>query len=197
MKLKKTFNKLLIAACAFGTISTAPLMTLQAQAAEVASEPVVHGLKGEYYTSLGSPQFNFGTLKSTVLDPNLDFGNLDPAFGILTGQQDNVNVRWSGFIEPQFSEDYTFSIIGDNGFRLWIDNKLVIDHWVNDWDKEQVAAPIRLVAGQNMRLRLNILKIPADLIFTCGGRVLPYRNQPYQLRLLPRQADSPTGQRSC
>lgn len=154
MKLKKTFNKLLIAACAFGTISTAPLMTLQAQAAEVASEPVVHGLKGEYYTSLGSPQFNFGTLKSTVLDPNLDFGNLDPAFGILTGQQDNVNVRWSGFIEPQFSEDYTFSIIGDNGFRLWIDNKLVIDHWVNDWDKEQVAAPIRLVAGQKYAIKV-------------------------------------------
>ena len=102
MKLKKTFNKLLIAACAFGTISTAPLMTLQAQAAEVANEPVVHGLKGEYYTGLGSPQFNFGTLKSTVLDPNLDFGNLEPAFGILTGQQDNVNVRWTGSLSPSF-----------------------------------------------------------------------------------------------
>lgn len=154
MKLKKTFNKLLIAACAFGTISTAPLMTLQAQAAEAANEPVVHGLKGEYFTGLGSPQFNFGTLKSTVLDPNLDFGNLEPAFGILTGQQDNVNVRWSGFIEPQFSEDYTFSISGDNGFRLWIDNKLVIDHWVNDWDKEQVAAPISLVAGQKYAIKV-------------------------------------------
>ncbi|NQX66526.1 DUF1349 domain-containing protein [Paenibacillus alba] len=154
MKLKKTLSQLLVAACAFGTISTAPMLSIQAQAAEAAAEPVVHGLKGEYYTNTGSPQFNFGTLKSTVLDPNLDFGNLEPAFGILTGQQDNVNVRWSGFIEPQYSENYTFSMIGDNGFRLWIDNKLVIDHWVNDWDKEQVGAAIPLIAGQKYAIKV-------------------------------------------
>ncbi|WP_079908841.1 PA14 domain-containing protein [Paenibacillus sp. 32352] len=152
MKLKRTLSKLLVIATALAGLTTGGLLSPTVQAAD--TNPVVHGLKGEYYTNSGSPSFNFGTLKSTVLDPNLDFGSLETAFGILTGQQDKVNVRWSGFIEPEFSEDYTFYIIGDNGFRLWVDNKLVIDHWVNDWDKEQVGTPIHLTAGQKYPIKV-------------------------------------------
>jgi hypothetical protein len=40
-------------------------------------------------------------------------------------------VRWSGQITPRFSEPYTFSVLVDDGARLWIDGVLVIDTWID------------------------------------------------------------------
>lgn len=130
-----------------------PLNTVGISAAE-GGAPVIHGLKGEYYTNSGAPNWNFGTLKATVIDPQIHFPNFERILQYLTGQNDNVSVRWTGQITPEFTEDYTFSMIGDNGFKLWIDNELIIDFWVNDWDKERVSKPISLEAGQAYDIKI-------------------------------------------
>lgn len=118
-------------------------------AATAADDPVeVHGLKGEYYTQSAPGAFDFHELKATGLDTNLDFDNLEPRLAFATGQSDDVNVRWTGRIVPEKTGAHTFSVIGDNGFRVWIDGHLAIDHWVDDWDKEQTSQPIDLTAGQ-------------------------------------------------
>jgi hypothetical protein len=104
------------------------------------------GLLGEYYT--GTSNFSFGDYKATTVDPQINFTNLDTVLQTWTGQQDHANVRWTGQIIPPQTDAYTFYMIGDNGFRLWIDDKLAIDHWVNDWDKEQVSSSISLEGGK-------------------------------------------------
>lgn len=111
--------------------------------------PAVHGLKAEYYTNSGGPNWNFGALKATVIDPQIYFPNFERILENLTGQNDNASVRWTGRITPEFTEDYTFWMVGDNGFRLWIDHQLVIDFWVNEWDKEKASKPISLEAGKS------------------------------------------------
>jgi hypothetical protein len=126
---------------------TALLTTVPAVPA-VAAEEDRHGLKGEYYLSSADDAFDFGELKATVVDPNIEFPDLEPIFTELTGRNDDVTTRWTGRIEPRYSETYTFSMIGDNGFRLWIDNQLIIDHWVDDWDIEITGTPITLEAGR-------------------------------------------------
>ena len=113
-----------------------------------------HGLRGDYYTSTAPGAFDFGELTATVVDPNLDFADLEGTLQELTGRNDDVTVRWTGRIQPRFSEAYTFSMIGDNGFRLWVDNQLVIDHWVDDWDTEQVSRPVALQAGQKYDIKV-------------------------------------------
>ena len=114
-----------------------------------ADDPVeIHGLKGEYYTQSAPGAFDFDRLKATGFDPNLDFGNLEPRLAFTTGQSDGVSVRWTGKIVPERTGPHTFSIIGDNGFRLWIDGKIVIDHWVDDWDREQTGEPVELTADK-------------------------------------------------
>ncbi|MGP4038633.1 FIMAH domain-containing protein [Gracilibacillus sp. D59] len=113
-----------------------------------------NGLKGEFYTSSEPGAFDFDEKKATVVTPNINFGNLESLLEELTGQADDASVRWTGQLMPEFTEDYTFSMIGDNGFRLWIDNELVIDHWVNDWDNEQESAPISLEAGQKYDIKI-------------------------------------------
>lgn len=113
-----------------------------------------NGLRGDYYLASAAGKFDFGQLKATMVDSQIDMGDLNPVFTAVTGREDDVTVRWTGKITPAHSETYTFSMIGDNGFRLWVDGKLVIDHWVDDWDKEQVGTPIALEAGKAYDFKL-------------------------------------------
>lgn len=123
-----------------------------AQAQDQSEE--LHGLRGDYYISSGPGVFDFKELRSSVINPNIAFADLNPVLTELTGQSDDAAVRWTGSIQPELSEDYTFSMIGDNGFRLWVDGQLVIDHWVDDWDVDQTSQPIRLEAGQKYDIKV-------------------------------------------
>jgi len=42
---------------------------------------------------------------------------------------DNFTAEWNGFISPDFDEEYTFTAKADDGVRVWIDGKLIIDQW--------------------------------------------------------------------
>ncbi len=135
--------------------ATAPHTKAAATAATAADEPVVpKGLKGEYYTQSAPGVFDFDKLKATGFDPNIDFGSLESRLQSATGQSDNASVRWTGKLVPEKSGSTTFSIIGDNGFRLWVGGKLVIDHWVDDWDKEQHSKPLELTADQAVDIKV-------------------------------------------
>jgi hypothetical protein len=140
--LRQRLALLLAAALGTAGLAATPL-------ANAADDPVeIHGLKGEYYTQSAPGAFDFHELKATGFDPNLDFDTLEPRLSFATGQSDDVSVRWTGKIVPEKTGPTTFSITGDNGFRLWVDGQLVIDHWVDDWDREQTGQPVELTAGK-------------------------------------------------
>ncbi|MGW0085286.1 PA14 domain-containing protein [Streptomyces sp. NPDC003393] len=142
-RLRDRLALLLAAALSLAAFAAAPGAT-----AAPGDDPVeIHGLKGEYYTQSAPGAFDFAELKATTFDPALDFDNLEPRLAAATGRSDDVSARWTGRIVPQRTGAHTFSITGDNGFRLWIDGKLTIDHWVDDWDREQTSAPVELTAG--------------------------------------------------
>ncbi|MFI6879812.1 PA14 domain-containing protein [Streptomyces sp. NPDC050400] len=123
--------------------------------ATAADEPVVpQGLKGEYYTQSAPGAFDFDELKATGFDPRIDFGSLESRLQSATGRADDASVRWTGKLVPEKTGSTTFSLIGDNGFRLWVDGKLVIDHWVDDWDKEQTSAPVELTADKAVDIKV-------------------------------------------
>ncbi|MFK0115685.1 PA14 domain-containing protein [Streptomyces sp. NPDC090994] len=147
-RLRDRVALLLAAALGIGTLAAVPA----ASAADDAVE--VHGLKGEYYTHSAPGTFDFDELKATGFDPQVDFGNLESRLKFATGQSDDVSVRWTGRLVPEETGPHTFSIIGDNGFRLWIGGQLAIDHWVDDWDREQTAQPIELTAGRSYDIKL-------------------------------------------
>ncbi|CAM5576299.1 glycoside hydrolase family 2 [Streptomyces hirsutus] len=71
---------------------------------------------------------------------------------------EHTTARWTGQIEAPETGDYTFHAIGDNGFRLFIDDKPVIDHWEPDWDRKQTSEPIRLAAGEKHTFRLEMFQ---------------------------------------
>ncbi|MGW6754438.1 PA14 domain-containing protein [Streptomyces sp. NPDC055006] len=141
-RLRGRLAMLLAAGLGLAALTVSPSAT----AADDPGEP--HGLKGEYYTQSASGAFDFHELKATGFDPKLDFDTLEPRLRTATGQADDASVRWTGKVVPEKTGATTFSITGDNGFRLWVDGKLAIDHWVDDWDKEQNSQPVELTAGK-------------------------------------------------
>jgi len=89
------------------------------------------GLHGDYYSGL-----EFNELKKSRLDGVIDFEwtnqGPDPVLGLT-----NYTVRWTGKVQTTTSEPYTFYTSSDDGVRLWVNGKLLIDKWVtqggNEW----------------------------------------------------------------
>ena len=142
-KLRHQLALLLTAALVFSGLVAQSTATAAGDEA-----PEVHGLKGEYYTQSAPGAFDFHELKATGFDRNIDFDTLEPRLNLATGKSDDATVRWTGKLVPEKSGAHTFAMTGDNGFRLWVDGKLAIDHWVDDWDREQTSQPIELAAGK-------------------------------------------------
>jgi hypothetical protein len=69
------------------------------------------------------------------------------------------SVRWTGQVEPRFSETYTFAAPPGAGVRLWIDGQLLIDAWENPGTKE-LEGKISLQAGRKVDLRMECLQGP-------------------------------------
>jgi hypothetical protein len=42
-----------------------------------------------------------------------------------------VSIEWTGFLLPQFSEEYRFEAKFNDGLRLWVNDILIIDYFVD------------------------------------------------------------------
>jgi len=51
--------------------------------------------------------------------------------------EDHFSVTWSGFIQPEFSEDYQFTIRADDSAEVWIDGSPVLEARVAGADQER------------------------------------------------------------
>ncbi|MDB5271826.1 MAG: glycoside hydrolase family 76 [Chitinophagaceae bacterium] len=105
------------------------------------------GLTANYFNGM-----NFETPVYTRKDAtiNFDWGNGSPDASV---HADQFSVRWSGQIQPKYSEVYTFTMNTDNGRRLWINGQLVIDKWIDDWGIDYTGT-ITLVAGQKYDIKV-------------------------------------------
>ncbi len=61
--------------------------------------------------------------------------------------QDNFSIRWEGSIKPDKTGKYYLGVTGDDGFRLYLGDKLVIDSW-QGWGKKTAAVEVDLVEGK-------------------------------------------------
>ena len=85
------------------------------------------GLKGDYFLGRRFDQFQF-----TKADANINFKfdqmpDGSPSPKIPRGS--DYTVRWTGKIAAKYSETYTFYATADDGVRVWINHKLIIDDW--------------------------------------------------------------------
>jgi uncharacterized repeat protein (TIGR03806 family) len=118
------------------------------------------GLRGEYFANQART-FN-GAATLTRTDPFVDFnwggGSPDAAIGV-----DTFTVRWTGQVQSPVSETVTFTTTSDDGVRLWVNNVLVIDQWV-DQGASQWSGTIALAAGVRYDIRMEYFENGGDAV---------------------------------
>jgi len=116
------------------------------------------GLTGQYYTNSSatyssSVNFNAANLKLTRVDTNIDF-TWGTASIPIANSSGFYCVRWTGQIQPQYSESYWFVANTDDGLKLWVNGQLVIDAWTNKSAGDVTSTPISLQAGVRYDIKM-------------------------------------------
>jgi len=106
------------------------------------------GLKGDYFDNA-----DLTNLKLTRTDAaiNFDWGNgsPDPSIG-----SDTFSVRWTGFVQPLFTETCTFTTLSDDGDRLWVNGVQLTNDWKTQHGSGTNSGTIALTAGVKYAITL-------------------------------------------
>jgi alpha-D-xyloside xylohydrolase len=112
------------------------------------------GLTGSYYRGA-----DFKHLVGERVDRSIDIAlsskEKKPNQLIYAGLPEGpASVRWAGEVEPEVTGDYTFQTFSNNGIKLWVDDRLVINHWRQGWLPWKDVAKVRLEAKRHTKIRL-------------------------------------------
>lgn len=107
------------------------------------------GLLGQYFATK-----DFTDLRATRIDPTINFDWAAEARPHPTIQGDKYSIRWTGWVQPLYSERYTLSVIGDDGIRLYVNDELIADGWKLQNPAEYQGAA-DLIAGRRHRIKVD------------------------------------------
>jgi hypothetical protein len=122
--------------------------------------PVVgtgNGLAATYYDNK-----DFTGTSISRVDPNINFdwgaGSPNAAIGV-----DTWSARWTGSIQAQYTDTYTFHTLADDGIRVFINGRLVINNF-QDQAVTETSGSIALKAGVKYDLRVEYYDNTGDAL---------------------------------
>jgi uncharacterized repeat protein (TIGR03806 family) len=151
------------------------------------------GLSGQYWK--GSATFDTpATLTRTDAVVNFDWNKNGPAPAI---SQSNFSARWSGSVQAQYDEIYTFSTIARSGVRLSVNGLSLINDWTNHPSLTTNSGSIALETQQLYNIQLDYFEsdggTPAKLVWSSHStgqnivpqsQLYPYTNPPPTIALV-------------
>lgn len=70
------------------------------------------------------------------------------------GAQRNGATRWTGFITPAETGEHRFRYVANGGYRIWVDDELIVDAWNVDWRPSIATGAVTLEAGRPYAIRV-------------------------------------------
>ena len=119
-----------------------------------------HGIKGEYFNNrdLEGKSVLIRTEKSIDFDWGYGNGHDDPGE---MGSPDSTIVhknhwsaRWTGKFKSPGDGWYEIGVAADNGVRLFLDGKKIIDYWIDSRPSKFKIVPIKLIKGHLYDLKV-------------------------------------------
>ncbi len=108
------------------------------------------GLMGQFFSQVDESE-----LAQTIVDATIDniWSGTGPGQSILSGQNDNFSVVWSGYLEAPATGTYAIFGTTDDGMQITIGDTLVVDAFYYQGPTEH-AGSIDLVAGQRYPVKI-------------------------------------------
>ena len=130
--------------------STPPAQTIPAEALHTPKgEP---GVVVEYFEGT-----NFEKSAGQLIDRTIDHTWPGPPLAnppARLTRLDNFSARWQGTITAPEDGEHEIGVEGDDGFRLWVNDKLVVEDWSNGAARYK-GAKIALRKGQKVAMRID------------------------------------------
>ncbi|WP_372018028.1 glycoside hydrolase family 3 protein [Pseudoxanthomonas sp. 10H] len=134
---------------------------VEAQFLRPSADSPERGLRGEYFrnTDLSGtpalvrvdPVIGFSWDRGSPTDNLMARGEAGPDEAV---PSDNFSIRWSGQLLPPVSGEYELEAAANDGVRVYLDGKRVIDHWEKADRLTSHGAKVTLQAGRAYDLRL-------------------------------------------
>ncbi|MDO8490022.1 MAG: choice-of-anchor D domain-containing protein [bacterium] len=127
------------------------------------------GLTGEYFADTAGSDLIIRRKDQTV-NFNWKEATPDPDIPV-----DGFSVRWYGYVEPRYSGEYTITVKTDDGVRVWMDGKKIIDDW-NARPTKENSALISMQAGEKHKITMSYYEESG------GARAHLYWTTPFGVR---------------
>lgn len=129
----------------------------------IEEDKIIHNLSSENLSAGGKPGLQAEYFRSTNLEGEPFFTRIDPidnANWIYGTRLPNLrkepkfSIRWSGMFTATETGDYKFTITGDDGYRLFLDGKAIIENWTEHDEAASKSNRLHLEKGKAYPLRL-------------------------------------------
>jgi hypothetical protein len=118
----------------------------------------LYGLLGEYYDD--ATLENDSALRMRRIDSNIAFNfGYEPPVSVM--EPESFSIRWTGYIRPLVTGNYTFKTYSDDGVRLTVNGTKLIDNWgLLNLEYSIAENPVYLEAGSLYPILVEYQQLP-------------------------------------
>jgi beta-glucosidase len=116
------------------------------------------GLKAEYFKNRNLEGEPFFTRTDPIDNPNWIYGTRIPNLW----REPEYSIRWSGFLIAPSTGVFSFMVKGDDGYRLYIDNDLIVEDWTEHNEPTTKTNQLHLEEGKSYNIKIEYFRITKE-----------------------------------
>jgi beta-glucosidase len=178
--IRKRFANATVTYAVGAPLNPEPGVPVPAAALRPSRKDKANGLKAEYF---GNVELQ-GAPRLTRVDRQVNFEGEAPGDTPQGFTGENFSVRWTGVLVPPASGKYQLGIISDDGFRLYLDGKLLVEDWTHHAARP-LMAPVALEKHRKYEIKIEYFQgvggAAAKLVWLAPFRPVAYDKEAVKL----------------